>query len=126
MTYPSAQQLSFGQFVTQYAEDLYYELADGKLISMELTGPHETVGGKLATCIGIAIAQAQHPWFIPRTCLIRPFAEVATARRPDIVVLDETALPSEPLWQQQPVITLSRLLPFVSSKGMIMSSINIG
>ncbi|OUC13294.1 MAG: hypothetical protein B0A82_17545 [Alkalinema sp. CACIAM 70d] len=113
MTYISTQLLSFEQFVTQYAEDFHYELADGELIDMEPTGPHETVGGKLATCIGIAIAQAQHPWFIPRTCLIRPFAEVATARRPDIVVLDETALPSEPLWQQQPVITLGRSIKLV-------------
>jgi len=35
------------------------------------------------------------PLFIPRTCLIRPFSDVATARRPDIV-LDETVLSGEP------------------------------
>lgn len=72
---------------------------------MEPTGPHETVSGKLATQIGITIASGKLPWFIPRTCLIRP-TDAATARRPDIVVLDETVLANEPLWQREPVITL--------------------
>jgi Uma2 family endonuclease len=80
--------LTFEEFLIQYGNNPRYELADGELIDMEPTGPHETVGGKLATQIGIAIAAAKLPWFIPRTCLIRPFPETATARRPDIVVWD--------------------------------------
>jgi len=80
---------------------------------MEPTGPHETVSGKLATQIGIAIAAEKLPWFIPRTCLIRPFADTVTARRPDIVVLDETALANEPLWEREPVITLGRAIKLV-------------
>jgi Uma2 family endonuclease len=80
---------------------------------MEPTGPHETVSGKLATQLGIAIAAAQLPWFIPRTYSIRPFAETATARRPDIVVLDETMLCHEPFWEREPVITLERSLKLV-------------
>jgi Uma2 family endonuclease len=113
MTYTSAKILTVDEFVGQYSEDARYELADGELIDMEPTGPHETVGGKLATLIGIAITQANYPWFIPRTCLIQPFSEVATARRPDIVVLDETFLTHEPRWQREPVITLGRSLKLV-------------
>lgn len=113
MTYTPTQTLTFDQFIAQYGDDFRYELADGERIDMEPTGPHEAVGGKLATQIGIAIAQAQHPWFIPRTCLIRPFSDTATARRPDIVVLDETMLSSEPRWEQEPVITLGRSIKLV-------------
>ena len=105
MTYTSTQALSIDQFIAEYGDDTRYELADGELIDRSPTGPHETVGGKLATHIGMAITQANYPWFIPRACLVRPFADIATARRPDIVVLDETALANEPLWQRQPVIT---------------------
>jgi Uma2 family endonuclease len=108
MTYTPAKTLTVDQFIAQYGDDFRYELADGELIDMEPTGPHETVSGKLATQIGIAITKANHPWFIPRTCLIQPFAEVATARRPDIIVLDETLLDNELLWQRQPVITSGR------------------
>jgi Uma2 family endonuclease len=41
-----------------------------------------------------------------------PFSDVA-ARRPDIVILDETVLASEPLWEQEPVITLGRSIKLV-------------
>jgi Uma2 family endonuclease len=113
MTYTLATPLTVDQFIAQYGNESRYELADGELIDMEPTGPHETVSGKLAIQIGIAIAQAKHPWFIPRTCLVQPFSDVATARRPDIIVIDETLLDNEPLWQRQPVITSGRSIKLV-------------
>lgn len=113
MTSTFATTLTIDQFLTQYGDNSRYELADGELIDMEPTGPHETVSGKLATHIGIALTKANYPWFIPRTCLIQPFAEIATARRPDIIVLDETLLDQEPLWQRQPVITSGRAIKLV-------------
>lgn len=42
-----------------------------------------------------------------------PFPDTATARRPDIAILDEIALGNEPRWQQEPVITLGRSLKLV-------------
>jgi Uma2 family endonuclease len=113
MAYTAPKILTFETFLDRYCDNFRYELADGELVDMEPTGPHETVSGKLATQIGIAIAAEKLPWFIPRTCLIRPFSDVATARRPDIVVLDETAIVSEPLWEREPVITLGRSVKLV-------------
>ena len=113
MIYLPPKLLTFENFLRDYGDNPSYELADGELILMEPTGSHETVGGKLATQIGIAITTEKLPWFIPRTCLIRPFADLATARRPDIVVLDETALGMEPLWEREPVITLGRSIKLV-------------
>jgi Uma2 family endonuclease len=111
MTYTPTKTLTFADFLTQYQNNPRYELADGELIDMEPTGPHETVSGKLAIKIGIAIAQL--PWFIPRNCLIRPFIDTATARRPDIIVLDETQIINEPSWEKEPVITLGRSIKLV-------------
>lgn len=113
MTYTPTKPLTLADFLTQYQNNPRYELADGELIDMEPTGPHETVNGKLAVKIGIAITTAQHPWFIPRNCLIRPFTETATARRPDIIVLDETQIVNEPYWEKEPVITLGRSIKLV-------------
>jgi Uma2 family endonuclease len=113
MAYTAQKILTFETFLDRYCDNFRYELADGELVDMEPTGPHETVSGKLATQIGIAIAAEKLPWFIPRTCLIRPFSDAATARRPDIVVLDETAIVSEPLWEREPVITLGRSVKLV-------------
>lgn len=113
MTYTASKTLTFADFLSQYGDDPRYELADGELIDMEPTGSHETVSGKVATQIGKEIMTQQLPWVIPRTCLIRPLAEAITARRPDIVVLDETVLSSEPLWEKEPVITLGSSLKLV-------------
>ena len=113
MTYTPSRLLTVEEFINQYGDDFRYELADGELIEMDPTGPHEAVGGKLATRLGMSILQAQQPWFIPRTCLIRPFSDLATARRPDLVVLDEMALGREPLWEREPVITLGRSVKLV-------------
>jgi Uma2 family endonuclease len=106
MIYTVTKPFTFDEFVAQYGDEFRYELADGELVDMEPTGTHEAVGGKIAVQIGLAITSTGLPWCIPRTCLIRPFGDIATARRPDVVVLDETALSNEPRWEQEPVITL--------------------
>ncbi|PHJ58624.1 hypothetical protein VF14_21310 [Nostoc linckia z18] len=113
MTHISSKTLTFEDFLSQYRDNPRYELADGELIDMEPTGPHETVSGKLATQIGIYLVAQKLPWFILRTCLIYPFADTATARRPDVVVLDETVLHREPLWEREPVITVGRSIKLV-------------
>ncbi len=113
MTYTLTKPFTFDEFIAQYGDDFRYELADGEVIDMEPTGTHEAVGGKIAVQIGLAITSANLPWCIPRTCLIRPFNDIATARRPDVVVLDETVLSNEPRWEREPVITLGHSVKLV-------------
>ncbi|MGF1460039.1 MAG: Uma2 family endonuclease [Leptolyngbyaceae cyanobacterium] len=105
MTYAPSQLLTFEEFLAQYRDEPAFELADGELIDMEPTGPHEAVAGKLASKLNLAIAQMGIAWLIPRTCILRPFSDQATARRPDVTVLDELVLSDEPLWEREPVIT---------------------
>jgi Uma2 family endonuclease len=113
MVYTSFQLLSFEEFIAHYSNNPRYELADGELIDREPTGPDETVAGKLASKLSIELERQGHPWFIPRTCIVRPFTDAATARRPDVVVLDETALVNEPLWEREPVITLGTSIKLI-------------
>lgn len=113
MAYTLPQRLSFEEFVAQYGNNPHYELADGELIDREPTGFHETVAGKVASKLNIELERQCHPWFIPRTCMVSPFADVATARRPDVIVLDETALVNEPLWEREPVITLGNSIKLI-------------
>lgn len=109
----SSKLITFSGFIEQYLDNPRYELADGELIDIDPTGHHETVSGKLATQIGMILLQEKKPWFIPRNCLIRPWGNIPTARRPDLVILDETVIIHEPIWNQQPVITLGRSLKLV-------------
>jgi Uma2 family endonuclease len=113
MTYTVTKPFTFDEFIAQYGDEFRYELADGEVIDREPTGTHEAVGGKIAVQIGLAITSTGLPWCIPRTCLIRPFGDIATARRPDVVVLDETVLSSEPRWEQEPVITLGHSIKLI-------------
>ena len=121
MTLAFSPLLSFEEFLTTYQDNPRYELADGELVDLEPTGPHVreaaslklTVAGKIASKLSIEIERQAKPWFIPRTCLIRPFADVITARRPDVVVLDEPVLVNEPLWEKEPVIALGTSVKLV-------------
>jgi Uma2 family endonuclease len=101
----ASKVITLEEFLEQYADSPQYELADGELVDMEPTGYHETVSGKLAAYIGTMLLQSKQSWFMPRSCLIRPFSEIATARRPDLIVLDESILSNEPLWHKEPIIT---------------------
>jgi Uma2 family endonuclease len=105
MTYTPTKTLSFDEFITQYGDDPRYELIDGELRALEPTGPHESVAGKVAGYLHSEILRLGLKWAIPKNCLIQPPATAATALRPDVIVLDELALATEPLWQRQPIIT---------------------
>lgn len=114
MTYTPAKPFTFEAFIAQYGDDPRYELIDGELRDLEPTGPHESVAGKLAGRIYAEILRLGLPWTIPKTCLIKPPATAATALRPDVIVLDETALAAEPLWQREPIITSGQAVKLVA------------
>ncbi len=52
MTYTPTKLLTVENFIAEYGDDFCYELANGELVEMEPTAPHEAVGGKLATRLG--------------------------------------------------------------------------
>jgi len=76
---------------------------------MEPTGS----AGKGVSKLNLAIEQMGANWLIPRTCILRPFNDQATARRPDVTVLDEATLSDEPLWEREPIITQSTSVKLV-------------
>lgn len=105
--------LSFDDFLAQYGDDSRYELIDGELFDLEPTGPHEEVAAAIARWLNYDIVQQGADYFIPHRCLIKPLAN-QTGFRPDVIVLDRAALPQEPLWASQPVVTLGSTVKFVA------------
>ncbi|MBO1348077.1 MAG: Uma2 family endonuclease [Hormoscilla sp. GUM202] len=97
--------LSWEEFVAEYGDNERYELIDGELIDMEPTGPHEQVAALVSRKLNVEIDRGDLLYFIPHRCLIRPLG-IASAFRPDVVVLDSEALVSEPLWNREPVVTM--------------------
>jgi len=104
--------LSPEEFITQYGDDQRYELIDGELIDIELTGPHEQVAALICRKLNVEIDRLDAPYFIPQRCLIQPLGTF-NAFRPDVVVLDEEKLVNEPLWAREPVITLGTTVKLV-------------
>lgn len=104
MTYTLPKLLTFEEFVAEYGDNPRYELIDGELRDIELTGLHETVSGNIAGRVFVEILKAEFDWIVPKSCLIKPPAAEATALRPDVIVLDNEQLRFEPLWQKEPII----------------------
>jgi Uma2 family endonuclease len=65
MTYIPQKLLNFETFLDQYGDNPRYEIADGELVEMEPTEPHETVSGKLATQIASRSQQKNFPGSFP-------------------------------------------------------------
>jgi Uma2 family endonuclease len=105
--------LSFEDFLAHHGDDSRYELIDGELFDLEPTGPHEQVAAAIARWLNYDIVQQGVDYFIPHRCLIKPLAN-QTGFRPDVIVLDRAALPQEPLWASQPVVTLGSTIKFVA------------
>lgn len=112
MVQATPQILTATEFITRYGDNDRYELIDGELIEMEPTGPHEQVAAFVARKLNVEIDRQDTTDFIPHRCLIRLLG-TETAFRPDVIVLDQSQLSNEPLWQQEPVITLGSSIKLV-------------
>lgn len=105
--------LTVDEFITHYGDRDRYELIDGELTEMEPTGPHEQVSAFIGRKLNVEIDRQDLSYFIPPRCLIKLLG-TETAFRPDLIVLDETELINEPLWQQEPVITSGKSIKLIA------------
>ncbi len=105
--------LTVDEFITKYGDGECYELIDGELIEMEPTGPHEQVSALIGRKLNVEIDRQNVTYFIPHRCLIKLLG-TNTAFRPDVIVLNETQLINQPLWQQEPVITSGNSIKLIA------------
>ncbi|MFN6528173.1 Uma2 family endonuclease [Nostoc sp. ChiSLP03a] len=113
MIQSASKVLTVDEFISHYGECDRYELIDGELIEMEPTGSHEQVSALIGRKLNVEIDRQDLSYFIPHRCLIKLLG-TETAFRPDVIVLDQTQLINEPLWQQQPVITSGNSIKLIA------------
>jgi Uma2 family endonuclease len=109
--------LTFDQFLAKYSDDNRYELIDGEVFDLEPTGPHEQVAALIDRKLSVQIDQFDLPYCVLQRAIVKPpktVLNLSTAFRPDIMVVDETALIFEPLWARQSVLTLGRSIKLVA------------
>jgi Uma2 family endonuclease len=99
------QKLTFDEFLTQCPEDGgQYELHYGAIVEMRPTGPHEQVGGFISDQLTLEIYRLGLPYFIPRSCLVKPTEEFE-AYLPDIIVLNRETIDADPYWRKASTIS---------------------
>ncbi|MEO1592905.1 MAG: Uma2 family endonuclease, partial [Cyanobacteria bacterium J06632_22] len=100
--YPLPKPVRVEQFIEWYPDtsEYRYELRNGVIYQMpKPRGKHSQVGGAAAKRLIYAIdASKLTSCFIPRECLVK--VKDDTAYEPDVVVLDESVLTEEPLWEK--------------------------
>jgi Uma2 family endonuclease len=112
MVQSAIKSITVDEFIKRYGDNNRYELIDGELIDMEPTGLHEQVAAFMGRKLNVEIDRQDAEFLIPFRCLIKLLG-TETAFRPDLIVLNQTQLANEPLWKQEPVITLGTSIELV-------------
>lgn len=99
------RKLTFTDFIEQYPEDgRRYELIDGEIVEVRPVGDHEEIIGLATRRFDREIDRLNLPWFMPKTCCIKPMSEL-NGYVPDLIILDRLQLGKEPLWKTASTIT---------------------
>jgi len=105
MTQSLQKTLTFEEFLECYPEDgRCYELMDGEVVERRPRGDHEYISSTITRKLDREIELLHRPFFIPKTCCIKPESDF-DGYVPDVIVLDRRQLPSEPLWKKASTIT---------------------
>ena len=106
------QFITFDEFIAWYPEGGQYELINGRVCEIKPTGLHEQVGGYLNRKLSVEMDRLELPYFIPKSCTVKPFSE-QSGYLPDVVVVDQTQLPGEPRWQRESTLIRGASVPLV-------------
>lgn len=103
-----AKTVTFDEFVAWYPENSphRYELHNGVIVEMPLgTGDHSEVTGFIRLKLSVEIDRCELPYSIPGDYLLKPVRN-EVGYQPDVLVLDRTALASEPRWKKESIIAI--------------------
>ena len=109
----ATKPLTFEQFAEWKPENARYELHNGGIVERsQPLGRHEKVIGFLARKLTVEFDRLNLPYFIPKQALVKP-PENESAYSPDVPILNEANLASEPLWQKFSTVTQGASIPLV-------------
>ena len=103
---------TFEEFLEWKPEGGRYELHDGVIIEMQPAGKHEEIIGFLATELTLEFRRLHLPYFIPKQALVKP-PNRDTGYSPDVLIVNSTSLPTEPLWAKSSTIQKGASVPLV-------------
>ncbi|MGB3266532.1 MAG: Uma2 family endonuclease [Microcoleus sp.] len=105
MIQTTAKLLTFEEFIEWYPDGKgRFELRNGVIVEMNPNGDHEEVTSFLIRKINVEIDRLNLSYITPSTYFVKPLG-ATTGYQPDIIVLDKSALISEPFWKKSSIIT---------------------
>ena len=97
--------VSFAEFAQWKPENRLYELHDGVIVEMpQPVGKHEQVKGFLTIELAFLVRQANLPYFLPSQAFVK-VPEAESAYLPDVLILKNSNLVNEQLWESQSTVT---------------------
>ena len=115
MTITPSKLLTFEEFIDWLPQNgaKRYELHDGIIVEMaQPTGKHEKVTGVLAGEVSVEYKRLKRPYFIPKTALVKP-PNKSSGYLPDIVLINDSNLDNEPLWEKESTVIQSASIPLI-------------
>jgi Uma2 family endonuclease len=113
MIQTATKLLTFEEFAEWKPENGRYELHNGGIVEMsQPLGGHEKVIGFSARKLTVEFDRLNLPYFIPGQALVKPL-ENESAYLPDVLILNEANLASEPLWNKFSTVTQGASIPLV-------------
>ncbi len=115
MTQALPKIVTFDEFIARYPENsgIRYELHNGEVVEMsQPTGKHEKIKGFLVRKLSVEFDRLNLPYFIPNQAIIKP-PERESGYFPDVLIVNDMALTSEPLWEKSSTLTKGASIPLV-------------
>ncbi|MBU7585815.1 MAG: Uma2 family endonuclease [Nostoc sp. TH1S01] len=115
MTQALPKIVTLNEFIAWYPDNsgVRYELHNGEIVEMpQPTGKHERIKGFSAAELTLEFRRLNLPYFIPNQAIVKP-PERESGYFPDVLILNDTALVDEPLWEKSSTVTKGTSIPLV-------------
>lgn len=103
---------TFADFLEWKPDGGFYELHNGVIVEMQPIGEHEEINGFVAKKLTVQFDRLNLPYIIPKQALIK-IPDRESAYSPDVLVINQNNLPSEPLWKKSSTVTQAASVPLV-------------
>ncbi|MES1026605.1 Uma2 family endonuclease [Gloeocapsa sp. BRSZ] len=115
MTQALLKIVTFDEFIALCSDSsgVRYELHNGEIVRIsQPTGRHERIKGFLAAELTLEFRRLNLPYFIPNQAIVKP-PERESGYFPDVLILNDTTLVDEPLWEKSSTVTKGTSSPLV-------------
>ncbi|MCC5602669.1 Uma2 family endonuclease [Nostoc favosum] len=104
--------ITFEEFLNWKPDGGCYELHDGAIVEMQPVGDHEEINGFLAGEITLEFKRLKLPYLIPKQALVK-VPDKESGYSPDVIVINQKNLSSEPMWKKSSTVTQAASVPLV-------------